>query len=175
MNMHVNRPERAADSLPEQLAIQEQARQEALLTVRRLRKEARDEIDRLISFLDASDDYSTDEREEAVDDVPCDDSELEYSFSGVTADGHNLPGHSEDELEADIGSREADDEYSLGSRNPTENGSQEGWAFGLGGDLEDEHDGAEPDGDAEGDRADDEPSLGWTVDGCFFGMSSGRM
>lgn len=52
---------------------QEAARQASLQLVRRLRREARDEIERLLTFLDASDDYVQTEREEAVDDVGCDD------------------------------------------------------------------------------------------------------
>jgi hypothetical protein len=50
---------------------------EARQRVKNLREKASAEIDRLIAFLDASDGYTMDEREEAVDDVPCDDDELE--------------------------------------------------------------------------------------------------
>ena len=43
----------------------------------RLRKEARDEIDRLIGFLDKTDDYMSRELEDSIDDNPHDDDELE--------------------------------------------------------------------------------------------------
>jgi hypothetical protein len=43
----------------------------------RLRKEARDEVDRLIQFLDKTDDYVSRELEDQVDDSPCDDNELD--------------------------------------------------------------------------------------------------
>jgi hypothetical protein len=43
----------------------------------RLRKEARDEIDRLVQFLDKTDDYVSRELEDQVDDSPCDDNELD--------------------------------------------------------------------------------------------------
>lgn len=45
-----------------------------------LRELASNEIDRLIAFLDAIDDFA-DEREEAVDDVPCDGDELDADDS----------------------------------------------------------------------------------------------
>lgn len=51
-----------------------------------------------------------------------------------------------------------DDEFSLGSLNPSERRSQESWSIGLNGDREDEHDGREP-------------SLGWTVDGAIANTS----
>jgi hypothetical protein len=61
---------------------------------------------------------------------------------------------------------------SLVSERPTtmgthETSNQEQWARGGTKDLEDEHDGAEPDDNEGGDGAkeDDEPSLGWTLDG----------
>ena len=56
-------------------------------------------------------------------------------------------------------------------------GNQEGLCAGLGGDQEDEHDGAEPnDGDDEPSAGHDvgEPNLGWTVDGCMTGLSDDR-
>jgi hypothetical protein len=132
----------------------------------RLCKEARDEIDQLIRFLDESDNHM--ELEEQIDDGPCDDDEL---------DG---PEHGEDE--------ECDPpEHSLGAleRHPSVygdgrdwSGDQSSWTKGKGGDLEDEHDGREPsedaepslcgsaemagangdDRDLEGEREDDDPS-----------------
>ncbi|MCP3399920.1 hypothetical protein [Bradyrhizobium sp. CCGB20] len=60
-------------------ALQELRRRMALSDLARLRKEASAEIERLIAFLDASDPYVMTEREEGVDDVPCDTDELELS------------------------------------------------------------------------------------------------
>jgi hypothetical protein len=51
--------------------------EEAFQAIGRLRKEARDEIDRLIRFLDKTDDYVSRELEDQVDDSPCDDNELD--------------------------------------------------------------------------------------------------
>jgi hypothetical protein len=51
--------------------------EEAFQAIGRLRKEARDEIDRLIRFLDKTDDYVSRELEDQVDDGPCDDNELD--------------------------------------------------------------------------------------------------
>lgn len=68
---------------PDQLA--------ALLDLRRLKKEAESEVERLIAFLDMTDGYTLSERDLAVDDVGCDE---------------------DDGLEPDV-----DDEPSLGSLN----------------------------------------------------------
>jgi hypothetical protein len=121
---------------------------ELFQAIGRLRKDARDEIHRLIQFLDKTDDYVSRELEDAVDDGPIDDNEL---------DGRE---DAEDE--------ESDPpEPSLGSMGTHETSNQEQWARGGTKDLEDEHDGAEPDDDEGGDgaREDDEPSLGWTLNG----------
>ena len=67
---------------------------------------------------------------------------------------------------------DCDDEPSLGSKNTAEWGNQTIWGAGDNTDLEDEHDGTEPDhGDDEPSAGFDigEPSLGWTVDGCVTG------
>jgi hypothetical protein len=113
--------------------------EEVFQAIGRLRKEARDEIDRLIRFLDESDNHMAIE-DCAVDDDPCDDNEL---------DGSDVDGEGEDDEESEP------DEPSLGSGGGV---SQTYWAAqGTGAradvDLEDEHDGAEP-------PEDDEPSLG---------------
>ena len=101
--------------------------EEVFKAIGRLRKEARDEIDRLIRFLDDTDNHM--EREEAVDDVACDDDEL---------DG---PEHAEDELSEP-------DEPSLGSVGDV-HFDQTRWASGGRRDLE--LDGAESGiGDADG-------------------------
>jgi hypothetical protein len=84
------------------------------------------------------------ELDEAVDDVPCDDSELE------AGDG--------------------DDEPSLGSHVLPSGAVSYSMPVGRGGELDcegDEHDGREPDDNEGGDGAleDDEPNLGWTLNG----------
>jgi hypothetical protein len=89
--------------------------EEAFQAIGRLRKEARDEIDRLIRFLDKTDNYVSRELEDNVDDGPIDDNEL---------DG---PENGEDE--------ESDPpEWSLGSLDGQTD--QASWAAGSRGDLE---------------------------------------
>jgi hypothetical protein len=114
--------------------------EEAFQAIGRLRKDARDEIDRLIRFLDKTDDYMFRELEDSIDDNPHDDDEL---------DG---PENAEDELSEP-------DEPSLGSIGDTHHFDQERWATGDRRDLEDEHDGGEPDECGE-------PSLG-SLDGVM--------
>lgn len=171
MNMHVGALQRAQDSLPSGLLAQERAREKALKKLRRLREKAEAEVERLLTFLDTVDGYTTNELEEAVDDVPCCDDELEGNLSGLH--GAALPTVTHDpagDLEADG----SDDEPSLGSLQ-SNGGDQVAWAHGSSMfDLEDgglgnddrEHDPLE---DGEIDASDDEPSLGWTVDGEFGG------
>ena len=128
--------------------------EELFQAIGRLRKDAHDEIDRLIQFLDKTDDYVSRELEDAVDDGPIDDNEL---------DG---PENGEDE-ESDPA------EPSLGSLTSS-GGDQTHWGkFGRD-DFEDEHDGSEPDDDEGGDgaREDDEPNLGWTLNGQGGGTSA---
>ena len=156
------------------IAAQERKRQKALQDLAKLRKEASAEIDRLISFLDASDRYAATELEDGADDGPIDDRELEPSFCGVTAAYVPVIGDSGDELEADYGNGlTADDEPSLGfiERHPTSFGHGPDFSgdqgehlicAGLGGDREDEHDGCEPENEGgEAVHENDEPSLGW--------------
>ena len=142
------------DTTPEQLFV----------AIGQLRKEARDEINRLIAFLDKTDDYVSRELEP-------DGTEEEQ----------------DDELEDDGG-----DEPSLGSSGHADGGAISYFVRAISDGYEmiydcegDEHDGCEPssddepslcgradeagvsggDQDLEGERADDEPSLGWTIDG----------
>jgi hypothetical protein len=56
--------------------------EELFQAIGRLRKDARDEIDRLIQFLDRTDDYVSRELEDAVDDGPIDDNELDGPENG---------------------------------------------------------------------------------------------
>jgi len=62
------------------LIAQERARTKALEKLRKLRKRAEDEIERLLAFLDEVDGYTMHELERAADDVPCDADELEPSL-----------------------------------------------------------------------------------------------
>jgi hypothetical protein len=138
--------------------------EEAFQAIGRLRKEARDEIERLIRFLDDTDDHM--EREPDGD-------EEDASY----AEGHSqLCAHNEDG---------ADDEPSLRSSGHGAAGpiSYSVPAISDGCEMVydcegDEHDGREPDGgDDEPSASFDtgEPSLGWTVDGCTSaGTGQGR-
>jgi hypothetical protein len=112
---------------------------------------ARELAKSLIDFLDGLEDTDQDT---ACDDAACDDNEL---------DG---PENEEDE-------ESEPDEPSLGSRTSSEWSNQATWGTQplemrtvAGVDLEDEHDGAEPENEGgDGAKEDDEPSLGWTIDG----------
>lgn len=155
------------------LAAQDAARADALKTIAMLRREASAEIERLIAFMDETDGYSTTELDEAADDIPCDDRELEMNLTGLQ--GQHLPSQFDDQygdLEAEIDGQAFDEEPSLGSL--TSNSlSQENWGGGAGSDLEESEGDDEPSVGydagseaAELDNSDDEPSLGWTIDGA---------
>ena len=60
-------------ALPDGLARQQRERVRAQKRVTKLRQKASAEIERLISFLDASDPYAATELEDAIDDGPCDE------------------------------------------------------------------------------------------------------
>lgn len=95
-------PPTNTSALSSGLLAQEQARQDAIEALKTLRKHARDEIDRLLDFLDQSDDYVQTEREDAVDDVACDgegdeepslgsfDRMVDQSKSWVSVQGEHL-------------------------------------------------------------------------------------
>jgi hypothetical protein len=140
------------------------------VAIGQLRKEARDEIHRLIQFLDKTDDYVSRELEEGIDDVPHDGGDDdEPSLTGLTA------GSASQFVSCcgiEDGEQEQEDEPSLGSVCQFETTSQDGgnWSAGGSADLEDEHDGAEPENE-HGDNDDREPSLGWTVDGVVSNTS----
>jgi hypothetical protein len=124
--------------------------EEAFQAIGRLRKEARDEIDRLIRFLDETDDH------------------MELEPSGD---------EDEDSDTAEDDDHDEDDdppEPSLGSIGVNESSNQELWSRGGAKDLEDEHDGAEPDNEHGDGNVDDEPSLGWTIDGCIQNTGEAR-
>jgi hypothetical protein len=86
--------------------------EEAFQAIGRLRKDARDEIDRLIRFLDTTDDYVSRELEDSIDEHLMDDNELEPSLGWTDMESRrgNAAGTPED-TELD----ECDDEPSLGS------------------------------------------------------------
>src|SRR5207247_2870243 len=103
----------------------DQRRNKALETLSRRRKEAAAEIERLLDFMDASDldpDLEPDGDGDEQSDEPEDGGDDEDSLGSLEryASSYGPDGH-----------------------NPT--GSQLNWAGGRGDDLEDEHDGAEPD------------------------------
>jgi len=110
----------------------------------RLRKEAQDEIDRLLAFLDAIDDpeLEDDEKEDDPDREPS----LGAAGSYVPNDQSAWAAGNRDDREESLG----DDEPSLGWTTEGVIGMPVHPAFV---DLEDEHDGSEPD-------LCDEPSLG---------------
>lgn len=68
MNMHVAVPGKPQDSRARNLATQERERQKTLQRLAGLRREASDEITRLIAFLDATDTYVQNECEEECED-----------------------------------------------------------------------------------------------------------
>jgi hypothetical protein len=72
----------AGASITAGLAKQQRERERALKRVARLRARASAEIERLLTFLDASDIYASTELEEQVDDQPCDDNELDGPENG---------------------------------------------------------------------------------------------
>ncbi|MGM4885285.1 hypothetical protein AB8A20_07905 [Tardiphaga sp. 604_B6_N1_1] len=146
-----------------------------------LRKEARDEIDRLIQFLDKTDDYVSRELEDSIDDHPMDDPELEPSLCGVDADPRRH--HPEDAWSPDRELDRSDYEPSLGSIENHPNGytdsgvtrSQEHWAVGNTDEREgdgcaDDREGDELQHGGEGVTENDEPSLcGIHADGLAGG------
>jgi hypothetical protein len=149
-------PARVAGEIARRIATQERRAEKARQRVRELREKASAEIERLIAFLDASDSYVMDERE------PDDDFEPSLGFQNMFPGRGGASGGFVPDLELD----EADDEPSLGSTSS--NTDQTRWGATASDDMEDEHDGAEPDHDAEDDGT-SEPSLGWTADGIVGG------
>lgn len=169
----------AAGSIPAQLLKQERERRRALQKLRKLRARARDEIERLIQFLDESD-LDPDLEADGSDEPSLG---FQECFPGRGGGTYSF----ESDLEVDDSDDEpdADDEPSLGACSVI---NQSLWGktapcLRSEVDLEDEHDGSEPslcgvtagcsfgnDRDLELDAADDEPSLGWTIDGFLGGQ-----
>ena len=110
-----------APEIPQGLIEQEARRQDAIETLARLRKEAFAEVDRLIAFLDASDDYvqtelepslgSGDDREAEFEDEPS----LGWTDREAGTGKHANPADVDGELDT------ADNEPSLGAleQHPT--------------------------------------------------------
>jgi len=183
MNVPIGTPGESQDSLYLPTDV---SPEEVFQAIGRLRKEARDEIDRLIGFLDATDDYVSRELEDSVDDNPqSDEGEAEPSL-GWTEQEARWGRHAwSADIDAEHDNCDSEpvlaapenhptlpytatgyfgDRVSYGPagryRDPT--GSQEAWSEGNSDDREgDEHDGREPDVDDE-DGADKEPSFGWS-------------
>jgi hypothetical protein len=105
------------ESLSRRLAIQEHRRQKALHALARLRKEASEEIARLIAFLDASDPYVMTEPEDDDDREEVGDSEPSLgSFDRMTNQEKSWRRlFSEFIAEVDAELDQADDEPSLGA------------------------------------------------------------
>jgi hypothetical protein len=103
--------------------------EEAFQAIGRLRKEARDEIDRLIRFLDKTDNYVSRELEDSNDDEP--------SLGWTTSVSQGAHCGGTDDLEAETEHDEDGDpaEPSLGSIG-NEHSNQERWAAGGRRDLE---------------------------------------
>ncbi|MET4364292.1 hypothetical protein ABIB06_004891 [Bradyrhizobium sp. LB8.2] len=178
----------------ENIRLQAERRSAALVTLRNLRNQARAEIERLIAFLDASEidpdlepalgfpeanisvsgggfygpSYTSQGNQTrgagTTDDREADNSDLEPSLCGVTADGFRVNAHCRltGAMAVDDGEQEAEDEPSLGS---VDTDNQERWAAGKANDTEWQC-------DDEGAHDELELSLGWTVDGCRGGFSN---
>lgn len=178
MNMHVGAPERAQDSLPEGLLAQERARKKAFKKFRKLRIKAEAEVERLLTFLDAVDGYTTTELEDDGSDEPSLGFLDGFPGWGLPGGSDNNASPARQQFATDDREREDehdednhDDEPSLGSVHSCYGGGdQTVWASGTGGDLEDSglgNDDREEDGLSAGeeDLSDNEPSLGWSVEG----------
>ena len=97
------------------LARQQRERERALRRVAKLRERASAEIEQLINFLDACDPYAATELEDAIDDGPIDDNELDGPQNGEDEES--------DPTEASLGSLDGKID-------------QTGWAAGQRGDFE---------------------------------------
>src|SRR5262245_397950 len=136
MTITVERRADLSDERLDALFWQEEARRKSLDDLARLRKEARAEIERLIGFLDASDDYTSTELEAAIDDEPCDEDELDVLLGSADnmmnqEHGWGAKGGESGDLESD---GNCDDEPSLGAPechpnpyNSLTHCSQENW------------------------------------------------
>lgn len=125
MQTITERPAESAGEFSSNLAVQQQARETALQRLARLRKEASAEIDRLLQFLDASDEYVQTECE-----LEDEGDELErYEGDEADDEGDNC------DLEPSLGAPERHpSEFMPNGRNAT--GDQSQWAAGRRDDRE---------------------------------------
>jgi hypothetical protein len=151
--------------------------EQIFIAIGQLRKEARDEIDRLIQFLDKTDDYVSRELEDAVDDVACDGDDDAEASLGWTEQEARWGKHAwTADIDAELDGCDA--EPSLGALS---NIDQSGWEKAGGDDREgdgcaDDREGDECVHGGEGVQEDDEPSLGWTEEEAARGrMCAGTM
>ena len=128
---------------------------EVFKAIGRLRKAAIDEIDRLIRFLDETENHMAIDCEDGGDDEPGGDDELSLGCQETVVSQASAWNQPTDYHFGDCEHDDCDDGPSLGSKNVTEGGNQAFWGSGDIIDLEDEHDGAEP------FNGDDEPSTGF--------------
>jgi hypothetical protein len=166
MNMHVNRPKTGNATIPSGLLQQERDRQTALKTIARLRREAAEEIEKLLNFLDASDQYVTTELENDGD-----QNDASYPTSGSHC-AHPMEDDEEDGTETEPSLASVHDHpngYYDGTDKSGRRRSQENWAGGNSDDCEGDAVGEDDEEsyDREDDRSDHEPSLGWTERGVL--------
>lgn len=155
------------------LAKQQRDREKTQKRLAKLRAKASDEIERLLSFLDASDPYAATELEDSIDDEACDTNELEPSLGWTSTEAKSGRVASPADVDREGDARE-DDEPSLGSVG-SYTGDQCQWADAgrddREGDDADNPDGEEVNEDGDG-SPDNEPSVGWTVDGLIQNTSA---
>jgi hypothetical protein len=161
-------PELSQETLSARLAKEAAKREKALKRLRKLRQKAADEIDRLLEFLDASDidpdleptlGYMNGPPEMDECELPEDD---EPSLASLDRMADQTKWAAGGMMDAELD--ESDDEPSLGSGAVYANSSQSQWSQ-PGADSDDREEDAGDDREEEnehGDRADYEPSLGWT-------------
>ncbi|MCC8961708.1 hypothetical protein H8A95_05080 [Bradyrhizobium sp. Pear76] len=107
MQTTVERPAESAGAITSGLALQQRERETTLQALARLRKEASAEIERLIAFLDASDEYVMTERE-------FDDCEREDCFEDDEPDLGSLDCHHSQERWAAGGSDDLEEDNDSG-------------------------------------------------------------
>ncbi|SEB95041.1 hypothetical protein [Bradyrhizobium erythrophlei] len=107
MKAIVERPAESVGAILSGLAVQQRERETTLQTLARLRKEAREEIARLIDFLDASDEYVMTEREQ-------DDCEREDCFEDDEPDLGSLDSHHSQERWAAGGTDDLEEDNDSG-------------------------------------------------------------
>lgn len=137
------------------LAVQQRERLASLKSLAKMRKEASDEIQRLLDFLDASDPYVMTELEQNDDDLPQLEGDEEHSLGSLDPINQDRWAHAGCPLEGDLELDDCDDEPSLGAPEDHPNGfrdasdlsygrSQERWARGGFDDREADDSDAEP-------------------------------